>query len=200
MRMNSANQALTLALALILLVTLLLSLAGCAPFFRGGVVPISSGCGNNCPPSPEFLYATRTDHILVFTLDPSTGALGAPLTMTGPNQSLGMVASATLGHLYVSDFSNDAVDGFSINSSSGGLTAITGSPFPLGARLRVRAVCLMSFPVTSIYMPRISMPAQWPGLLSTRPAGSLRRFPALPFPQATLPCTRHETTLASSCT
>jgi 6-phosphogluconolactonase (cycloisomerase 2 family) len=132
MRMNSANQALAIALALMLLLTVLLSLAGCAPSFRGGVVPISSSCGNNCPPSPEFLYATSTDHILAFTIDQSTGALGAPLAMTGPNQSLGMVASVTLGHLYVSDFLNDAVDGFSINSSSGGLTAIPGSPLPLG--------------------------------------------------------------------
>jgi hypothetical protein len=89
MRMNSANQALAIALALILLLTLLLSLAGCAPSFRGGVVPISSGCGNNCPPSPEFLYATSTDHILAFTINQSTGALGTPLAMAGPNQSLG---------------------------------------------------------------------------------------------------------------
>jgi 6-phosphogluconolactonase len=37
-----------------------------------------------------------------------------------------------LGHLYVSDFLNDAVDGFSINSSTGALTAVGGSPFPLG--------------------------------------------------------------------
>jgi 6-phosphogluconolactonase (cycloisomerase 2 family) len=96
------------------------------------VVPISSGCGNNCPPSPEFLYATSTDHISAFTINQSTGALSAPLTMSGPNQSLGMVATVTLGHLYVSDFLNDAVDGFSINSTSGGLTPITGSPFALG--------------------------------------------------------------------
>jgi hypothetical protein len=39
----------------------------------------------------------------------------------------------TLGHLFVSDFLTDAVDGFSINSTSGGLTPITGSPFPVGS-------------------------------------------------------------------
>jgi 6-phosphogluconolactonase (cycloisomerase 2 family) len=42
-----------------------------------------------------------------------------------------MVASAN-GQLYVSDFLNDAVDGFSINSSSGALTTIANSPFSLG--------------------------------------------------------------------
>src|SRR4029077_12197992 len=92
-----------------------------------------TGCGNNCPPSPEFLYATSSDHISAFTVDQSTGALGAPLAMAGPNQSLGMVASVTLGHLFVSDFLSDSVDGFSINSTSGGLTPITGSPFLVGS-------------------------------------------------------------------
>jgi 6-phosphogluconolactonase (cycloisomerase 2 family) len=124
--MKPANQALAIAVALLTS----LSLAGC--FGKGGFQISPPGCGNNCPPSPEFLYATSTDHISAFTINQSTGALSAPLTMAGPNQSLGMVATVTLGHLYVSDFLNDAVDGFSINSTSGGLTPITGSPFPLG--------------------------------------------------------------------
>lgn len=126
MRMKHSNQ--TLAVAAALLTSL--SLAGCLG--KGGIQISAPGCGNNCSPAPEFLYATSTDHIMAFTLDPSTGALGTPSAMTGPNQSLGTVASVTLGHLYVSDFLNDAVDGFSINSSSGGLTAIAGSPFALG--------------------------------------------------------------------
>jgi hypothetical protein len=147
----------------------------------------------------RLLYATSTDHISAFTINQSTGAPGTPLTMTGRNQNLGMVVSATLGHLYVSDFLNDAVDGFAINSSSGGLTPVSGSPFPAGAQPPVRAVSRMSSPVTPIYMSRISMPVQLPGLRSTRPAGSLHRFPALPFPQATLRCKRREITSASSC-
>src|SRR6266566_5434471 len=126
MRMKLASQALAFSAALLMS----LSLAGC--FGKGGIQISAPGCGNSCPPTPEFLYATSTDHILAFTLNPSTGALGSPLAMAGPNQSLGMVATVTLGHLYVSDFLNDAVDGFSINSSSGGLTPIAGSPFPLG--------------------------------------------------------------------
>jgi 6-phosphogluconolactonase len=117
-------------LSTIVIFASLLGLAGCLG--NSNIQTLPPGCGNNCPPSPEFLYATSTDHILAFTIDQSTGALGTPLAMTGPNQGAGMAATVTLGHLYVSDFLNDAVDGFSINSSSGGLTAITGSPFPLG--------------------------------------------------------------------
>jgi 6-phosphogluconolactonase (cycloisomerase 2 family) len=116
-------------LSTIVILASLLGLAGC---FGNSDIQIPPGCGNNCPPPPEFLYATSTDHILAFTINQSTGTLGTPLVMTGPNQSIGMVATVTLGHLYVSDFLNDAVDGFSINSSTGGLTAISDSPFALG--------------------------------------------------------------------
>jgi 6-phosphogluconolactonase (cycloisomerase 2 family) len=109
----------------------LLILAGCL----GGLKNISivpPGCGNNCPPRLEFLYATSPDHVLGFTVDQSTGALSAPSVVAGPNQSTGITGTLTLGHLYVSDFLNDTVDGFSINSSTGALTPVTGSPFPLG--------------------------------------------------------------------
>lgn len=106
----------------------LLSLAGCSGSGNGGSL------GAFPPPAPEhqFLCATGADHVLSFRIDESTGALGTPLAITGPNQTTGMAATVTLGHLYVSDFLNDAVDGFSINSSTGALTAIAGSPFPLG--------------------------------------------------------------------
>src|SRR5262249_25728588 len=108
----------------------LLSLAAC-----GGASHIGEtlgGCGNNCPPNPEFLYATSPDHVLAFTIDQSTGALSTSVVVAGPNQSTGLTGTPTLGHLYVSDFLNDAVDGFSINASTGALTPITDSPFFLG--------------------------------------------------------------------
>jgi 6-phosphogluconolactonase (cycloisomerase 2 family) len=91
-------------------------------------------CGNfNCAPSPEFLYATSPDHVLAFTINQSTGGLSTPLTVAGPNQSTGMTGTNP-GYLYVSDFQSDTVDGFSINSSTGALTPVTGSPFSLGGR------------------------------------------------------------------
>jgi 6-phosphogluconolactonase (cycloisomerase 2 family) len=89
-------------------------------------------CGNSCPPSPEFLYATSPDHVLAFTINQSTGALSTPLVVAGPNQSTGMVGTITLGHLYVSDFLNNTVEGFTANATTGALSAIAGSPFSLG--------------------------------------------------------------------
>ena len=114
----------------ILATVFLLGLAACTGSQKGcQIVP----CSGNCPailPTPEFLYATSINHVLAFTIDQSSGALSAPLVAAGPNQSTGMVASMN-GQLYVSDFLNDAVDGYSI-SSSGALTAIATSPFSLG--------------------------------------------------------------------
>ena len=116
---------------LIAALTGLLILADC----MGGnnnIKILPPGCGNNCPPSPEFLYATSPNHVLGFTIDQSTGALSAPSVVAGPNQSSGITGTISLGHLYVSDFLNDTVDGFSSNSSTGALTPSTGSPFSLG--------------------------------------------------------------------
>jgi 6-phosphogluconolactonase len=108
----------------------LLALAGCSGGSGNGG---SSGVFPPPPPEHQFLFATSADHVLSFTIDQSTGALGEPLAITGPNQSTGMAATVTLGHLYVSDFLNDAIDGFSINSSTGALTGVGGSPFSLGS-------------------------------------------------------------------
>ena len=123
-RMKPIRQAVTIAAAL----AISLGLAGCFGSSGNG----SFGVLPPTPPEHQFLYATSPDQILAFKIDPSTGALGAPLATPGPNQSLGLTATVTLGHLYISDFLNDTVDGFSINSTTGALTPISGSPFPLG--------------------------------------------------------------------
>ena len=125
MTTNPERNAVTVAA----LFAFLLGLAACMS--KNQALQTLGGCTNNCQ-NNEFLYATSPDHISAFLIDQSTGALGAPLAMSGPNQSIGMVGSVTLGHLYVSDFLNDALDGFTINSTSGGLTPVTGSPSPVG--------------------------------------------------------------------
>jgi 6-phosphogluconolactonase len=119
-------------LSILVAITLLLGLSGC-----GGVGSVFGtglfGCTSNCnTPAPEFLFATSAGHIASFTVNQSEGGLSTPLLTAGPNQSAGMSASVTEGYLYVSDFLNDAVDGYSINPSSGALTAIASSPFGLG--------------------------------------------------------------------
>jgi len=120
------------SLMAVVALALLLSLAGCMGKFLSGLTLGGPGeCSTNCPPTPAFLYASSPDHVSALSINQTTGALGPALEMAGPNQSTGMTAPVSLGRLYVSDFVNDTVQGFSINSNTGGLTAIAGSPFPL---------------------------------------------------------------------
>jgi 6-phosphogluconolactonase len=176
MRFKSGSQALSIAVAL----AITLSLAGCMGKTN---IPITGGsCSAHCPPNPEFLYATSTDHISAFSINPSTGAIGTPLTMAGPNQSSGMVGSNTLGHLYVADFLSDTVDGFSVNSSTGGLTAITGSPFSLGGT-PPGAGGLSNFGSTGSYLYATDVNAGTvAGFAYNSAGGTLTSVPGSPFP------------------
>ena len=108
---------------LVMLLTLLP--AGC-----GRIVDFKSTPPPSCTTCPsQVLFATGVNQIMEFQVNPNTGALSALKTITGPNQSIGILATSP--NLYVSDFLNDAVDVFSI-SNTGALSAVAGSPFGLG--------------------------------------------------------------------
>ncbi len=142
-------------------------------------------CSSNCAPAPEYLYATSTNHILAFTISQSSGALSASQVMAGPNQSGGIVAS-TVGQLYLSDFSSNAVDGFDINSASGGLTAITGSPFSLGGT--PPGAGGLSWMVESSYLYATDLNAGTvAGFLYNPTSGALTPVPGSPFPAGNTP-------------
>lgn len=175
------------AVRLIAAITCLLILAGCTGNLNN-FNPI--GCGNNCsppPPSPEFLYATSPNHVLGFTIDQSTGALTAPSVVAGPNQSTGIVATITRGHLYVSDFLNDTVEGFSIDSSTGALTQITGSPFSLGGT-PPGAGGLSPFIADGAYFYATDLNARAVvGFSFDNNSGALTPVPGSPFPAGNAP-------------
>lgn len=141
-------------------------------------------CSSNCASTPEYLYATTTDHVLSFTINQS-GSLSSPQVMAGPNQSGGLAAS-TVGQLYLSDFSNNAVDGFDINSASGGLTAITGSPFSLGGT--PPGAGGLSWMVESSYLYATDLNAGTvAGFLYNSTSGALTPVPGSPFPAGNTP-------------
>ena len=109
----------------------LLALAGC------GTSPKAcnlSGCcasGADLCPVPQFLYATGISGQVTGFPVAAGGALGTPTSINDPAMTLGMTALNNQ-FLYVSDFQNSSLDGWSINLSSGALTPIPGSPFSLG--------------------------------------------------------------------
>jgi len=106
-----------------------------------------SGCGSNnskacagsdccgpadaCP-APMFLIADEINgQISVF---PALGALGSPVSVSGPPQSLGM---ASLGNEFVYatnpvPLSGSSIDGWSFQPGTGQLAPLSGSPFTIG--------------------------------------------------------------------
>src|SRR5215831_12840359 len=117
----------TRAICLCQAVSLILFFSGCSGTYHSSPLSLTPPPCSNCP--SHVLFATGINQIIEFQVDSSTGKLSSPTTVSGPNQSLGIIATPI--NLYVSDFLNDAVDVFSI-SNTGGLTAVAGSPFALG--------------------------------------------------------------------
>jgi len=104
------------------------------------VCPLSSassccGPGNSaCPIGPQFLFAAGYNGQLSgFPINPGTGGLGTPFSTPGPANSFGMAAFN--GFLYASNpvlSGVGSINGWSIDSMTGVLTALPGSPFGLG--------------------------------------------------------------------
>jgi 6-phosphogluconolactonase (cycloisomerase 2 family) len=85
------------------------------------------------PPASQFLYATSSaGQVLSFTVDNKTGALGTPASVPGPTLGAG-IASAQNRFLYVSDPQNFSIYAFSLDQTTGALTAVPGSPFSVGS-------------------------------------------------------------------
>ena len=178
------KECLKRAVAMVLALPLSLGLAcGKSGLGNGPLVPTC----DNCPAPPEFLYATSPGAIVGFKIDQSTGALGSPLTIAGPSQSLGMAAAITFGRLYVSDFVNNTLQGFSINSSTGGLNAIPGSPFSLGGT-PPGAGGVSPFVSSGSYLYVTNLNAGVvAGLTDESPTGALNTVPGSPFPAGDTP-------------
>jgi len=104
------------------------------------------GCGStqnqnclNCTLSAaQFLVATTTSgQILRFPIKGAVG-LGAPISIPGPANSIGLAVGTPSGgssfqiFVYVSDQQNNVIDGFLVSRTDGSLSALAGSPFPMG--------------------------------------------------------------------
>ena len=142
---SMATRAL-LSSEMLLVAVCLIVLAGCGTNNNGTqICPLNSNAGTsvcNCGTSlacraPAYVYANGIDgNIYTFPVDLNTGGLGTPTSITGVSNSLGM-AALNNQFLYVSNPAATAggtssINAWSINSGTGTLTSIAGSPFPLG--------------------------------------------------------------------
>ena len=112
-------------LSVAVLVVTLAGLAGCG---KSGFDTVHN-CGT-CT-AHTFLFATAANGLSSFELTAS-GAAASLGSQSGPNQSDGIIADSSGSFLYISDFLNGTIDGFTIDPTSGMLTKISGSPFPAG--------------------------------------------------------------------
>jgi 6-phosphogluconolactonase len=176
--------------SILVAITFLLGAAGCGlgKIFGNNLFGCTSNCSTSTAPPPEFLFATSAGHITSFTVNQSDGGLSAPLVVAGPNQSAGMSGSVTEGYLYVSDFLNDAVDGFSISPSSGALTAIASSPFALGGTAPGGGGLSMFLQGGDTFLYATDMNAGTvAGFNYDSASGTLTAIPGSPFPAGDTP-------------
>ena len=99
-----------------------------------------SGCGASGATAPssgkEILYATDTnDDVFSFSIDPSTGALTQAAATAPGGEAVGSYSQLAVtpsgGFVYTSTHLGLEINGYSTNSS-GALSPISGSPFPVG--------------------------------------------------------------------
>ncbi len=112
-------------------VLLIVALAACGGSGSGPTPPCTS-----CPPasSSDYVYEANAGQVTIYEVDSTTGTVvSTPSPATGPMLPAGMIATST-DFIYLADFggNDDAVYGYSVNTQTGALTAITGSPFTTG--------------------------------------------------------------------
>lgn len=129
--------------ATILRVFLIAVLCGCVASFLVACGGTPSPACTGCPP-PEvktFLIAVaepslQASQLLSFPVNPTTGALGAPLSTAGPEPPIGgaIVSGQGIPFLYVTQGQplqgiTSEIYGYAIDSHTGALTALSSSPY-----------------------------------------------------------------------
>src|SRR5713101_6631075 len=84
------------------------------------------------PPAKNALYLSTglaPNSLLTFVFDTGTGTFGSPTTIAGAPAGIDTKVYPGGTFLYVSDFDSGSVFAYSIDRSTGALTAVAGSPF-----------------------------------------------------------------------
>ena len=108
------------------------------------VLPVACGGGNSSggpPPPPSAkaaLYLSTglsPNSVLTYVFDTGTVTVGSPTPVAGPPAGIDMKIYPGGKFLYISDFNSGSVYAYSINQSTGALTAVSGSPFSFPGHL-----------------------------------------------------------------
>jgi 6-phosphogluconolactonase len=113
--------------AWLLIATFSLLAAACGGGRSSGII--------NPPPPPsgkDALYISTgltPNSLLTYVFDTGAGTLGSPTTIAGAPAGIDTKVYPGGTFLYVSDFNSGSIFAYSINRSTGALTAVAGSPF-----------------------------------------------------------------------
>ncbi|MFZ3266319.1 MAG: beta-propeller fold lactonase family protein [Terriglobales bacterium] len=102
-----------------------LTLVSGSPFLTGAEFSIVMH------PSGKFLIAVTGSALVVYTINPNTGALTSVQTVAGDSPISAAIDPKGL-FLFAANVNSNSVSAFTINQSSGILTPVTGSPFASG--------------------------------------------------------------------
>jgi len=96
-----------------------------SPFLTGPEFSIS------VHPSGKFLFAVTGSGIVVYAIDPGTGALTSVQTLSGESP-VSAAVDPKGRFLFTANVNSNSVSAFAINQNTGTLTPVSGSPFPAG--------------------------------------------------------------------
>ena len=141
---------------------------------------LAAACGGgsssvmNPPPTPsakDALYVSTgltPNSLLTFVFDTATGTFGSPTAIAGAPAGIDTKVDPGGAFLYVSDFNSGSIFAYSIDRSTGALTALAGSPIsfpghtgnggpiaidPTGKFFSIPMPPAPSFPTPSILRP-----------------------------------------------
>jgi hypothetical protein len=140
--------------------------------------PIPPNCLAAQPPpsAKDALYVSTglsPNSLLTFVFDTATGTFGSPTTIAGAPAGIDTKVYPGGTFLYVSDFNSGSIFAYSIDRSTGALTALAGSPIsfpghtgnggpiaidPTGKFFSIPTPPAPSFPTPSILRPDSSLP------------------------------------------
>jgi 6-phosphogluconolactonase len=158
-------------------VGVLLGLISCGSFFDQ-----HHGCGTCAPLT--FLVTSESNSVSGFTLATS-GVPSLVGNVAGPNSTQGILVDKSASFVFVSDFQNGAVEAFTINSMSGALSAVAGSPFAAGPAPGAGGLAID--PSTRYLYVTLMNSSAVAGFTIAAGTGVLTPIPGSPFPAGDTP-------------
>ncbi len=160
---------------------LTLTLAACG----GGAS--SSGGGTTTPPPPqEFLFGAGDNTVYAYTLNTETGVPNQTSLIAGNQGGFGIAANPAVTFLYTDDLTNGGIDAFAV-SSTGVLTTVSGSPFPMPSDWSVPQVDNLAIDPAGKFLYTTDPASNVVVGFTIGATGALAPLPGSPFPAGASP-------------